>query len=511
MSEKNMDTSAKSLSSAGGLLFRTLKALTIATIPLMLVPGILLSVAVLGQRYFGWMAFWKGLLCLSVCTLIPAGLSHLALSYQRKNRQGGTAVTALQLLAYAVSPPVCLILSLLFWPSTTQNGIGGILFPWLGVFITLEICWVMTVQRIPQSYTQSFSFSQFGQCAGIYLVPMALMALFADTIPSSYAVEPLALSFGLYTAITGVVINQQNIDIMMERRRHDKASLPGKIRVYNLLLTTGLLALVFLGLLFSNQIGGALIWVLKKCGLLLAYLIILIFWLFSLMQGEEESSGGGGTTSPDLSGLGEGSEGSPWWNLLLVALIAGMIYLLIVNRRRIWAAISGFFHRVLTAIYRFFLNCFHIQELGSEQGYYTEETEELSREKENKTLEGFQNHRQLRRQLRRWRQVTDPVQRVRDGYRLLMMAVKTGSEASGKESALLGIHRPRPISPSDTTGEILQKNLQTSMEDVFRTANPIYDRVRYSEEIPNQEQLTNFSAQVEMGCKNVDFSSKRQR
>lgn len=477
-------------------LFAVLKGLTIACVPLMLVPGIFISVSVFGQQYYSWPDFWKGAFALGAATLLAALLGLLAVRYvERKTNPKITVL--LQVLSYAASVPVCLLLACLLWPARPDAGFPLSLVPWLPSFAVLELCWFFTVRRIPGSYTKSFSMMDFVRCAAIYLAPLLVLLLLEKNITASYNIMPMAFSFGIFTAITAVVINQQTIDIMMERRRHDKASLPAKIRVYNLMMIVGLLLVVFVGLLFAEQIGAGLVWALKRILLLVIYLFMFLFWIAGAAQGGssgggEEASGGGN----ELASLAANEEASPIWNIVIVVLIAAVIYLVIVNRRRIWDAVSGFFSKLLSWLYHFFLDSFKIQELGSAEGYYTEEAEALSREETPAKTAGFRSKRELKRALRSWQKTEDPVLRVRDGYRLLMMAAN--SQGSG-------------LVPSDTTGRILEKSRESVLESAFSQANPVYDRVRYGGFVPDAAELSGFAAGVEEGCLSVDVKKKKEK
>jgi len=479
-------------------LFKLLKAMTVAEIPLMVIPGIFISVAVLGKVHFGWSDFLRGILALAIVTVLASILGYIAVRYDSREKEpdfSKAKATALKLIAYAVSPVVSLPLALLFWPIRPEVGLYGYLAPWLPAFLTLEICWVLTVQTIPGSYTMSYSTNDFMICAGIHLIPIAVIELLRPLMPYvSYDVIPMALSFSVYTIIGCIVVNQQNIDIMMERRRHDKASLPGKIRVYNLLLICGLLILVFSGLLIGEQLGTAIIWMLKRFGLAIIYLIVLAFKLMSLGQGGGGSGGGDGGGTPDMSGLGEGAKESPIWDFILLLIIAFALYALFSNRRRIWEHISELFVKFVTKLYHFFLDCFKVQELGSTEGYYTEEAEDISSEERFAPINGFKNKREMKRALKQWQKTSDPEQRVRDGYRLLMMASRT---------------QDKDLKVSDTTGEILDKNRQSSLETAFAQANPIYDRVRYDGAVPDAAELSGFAAKVEESCLAVDVKKKK--
>lgn len=474
----------------GQALFAVLKAMTIAEVPLLLVPGIFLSVSLFGRQHFDWKCFWIGLLCLAVVTVLASLLGAAAVRYDRRKESSvhfDAAVSAsLKILAYAVSPAVCLGLTLLVWPVHSLLG-------WISGFVVLELCWIYSVQRVPGSYTQSFDMSDVIKCAGVYLVPIGALKLMEANIPVSYDIMPMAFSFCVFIMMGYIIMNQQNIDLMMERRRHDKTSLPGKIRVYNLMLVAALLILVFSGLFFANQIGAALIWVLKKVGLLFIYVFVFLIWLASLGKGQDSGGNGGGGIS-DLSGLAQDSQGSNWWNLLLILLIAVLVYLIVSNRKRIWEAICGFFSKLAAALYHFFLDCFKIQELGSAEGYYTEEIEELDREERPTQPEGFRSRYAMKKALRHWRKTPDPVERVREGYRLLLMAYQTQKKA---------------IASSDTTGQILMKNRGGALEDAFTEATPVYDQVRYDGSIPDAAVLSGFAEKVEESCLAVNMKKKQ--
>ena len=74
------------------------------------------------------------------------------------------------------------------------------------------------------------------------------------------------------------------------------------------------------------------------------------------------------------------------------------------------------------------------------------------------------------------------MQKVRDGYRLMVMTSKTG------ESGVVS---------SDTTGQILGKNRETPMEPIFKQMNPVYDRVRYGDIAPSAEEVSAVGKEIE--------------
>ena len=115
-------------------LFQLLKAMTVAELSLMLIPGIFLSVAVLGKVHFGWNDFLRGLFALALVTVLAALLGYLAVRYDSHEKEAdfskGKAI-ALKLIAYAISPIVSLPLALLLWPLRPEVGLYGYLAPWL--------------------------------------------------------------------------------------------------------------------------------------------------------------------------------------------------------------------------------------------------------------------------------------------------------------------------------------------------------------------------------------------
>lgn len=473
-------------------LFLLLKGMAVAFQPLCVLPLMALSHILLGDGVFGWPQMGAAFTGVLLAGLGGALIGGLLSWYSQKTSANQNISKFLRIMMFVSAPVFCLLLALLLWPQNAQAGIkiwDGLptYFGW-GIFVlanaaALTAGWVLTARNMPGSYTASFSMTNFVRGALVYAVSLGFIYFYGSSVPITLDVVTLSIPFALMTVIALVLMNQGNIDSMMERRRHNKASLPGKIRLYNLIMIAGMLLIIFSGLLFGNQIFAGLIWLGKKLLLLIIYIILGILWILGRNQKDDASGSGGG--QPDTSiyeTLAQGAETSPWWNLMYVLLIGLLVYLIVSNRKAIFRSIRGWFSKIGTAVYNFLMGRFHFQEMGAEEGYYTDDVEVLSQDDKPQETASFRTKRELKKALKQWQKLTDPVEKVRGGYRLMVMTAKTGSSG---------------IVSSDTTGQILGKNRETALEPVFEQMNPVYDRVRYGDTPPSAEEVSAIGKEVE--------------
>ncbi len=470
-------------------LFLLLKGMAVAVQPLSILPLLAVCNLTLGGGIFGWAQMARISAGMALAGGFGALLGWISCRYDNRPAPQKSVSKSLHIMMYTAAPIVCLLIALLLWPVPADVPDIVIrrtahLFLCTGILIA---GWILAARNMPGSYTTSFEFSHFIRGSGIYVAALVFIAFFNDTIPVQFHVATLSLSFGITVVFSIILMNQGNIDSMMERRRHNKASLPGKIRLYNLIMIAGLLLIIFSGLLFGNQIFAGLIWLGKKILLLVIYIIMFI--LSVLGRGQEDGEVGG-SGKPDTSiyeTLAQGAATNPLWNILYVLLIALAVYLLVSNRKAIFRSIRGWFSRIGTAIYNFLMGKFRFRELGAEEGYYTDDVEVLTQDDGPKESASFRTKRELKKALKQWQKLTDPVEKVRGGYRLMVMTAKTGNTG---------------VVSSDTTGQILGKNRETPLEPVFEKMNPVYDRVRYGDTSPSAEEVSAIGREVEAAFEN---------
>jgi len=468
-------------------LFLVLKGMAVAVEPLCVLPLLAVARLMLGGGVFSWKEMGFAFIGLLVAALGGALAGWVSCRYDQKPDAQKSVSKSLHIMMYAVAPIVCFLTAMALWPVISDESEILVKYMWgLHLFASTGILiagWVLTARNIPGSYTSSFQFSHFLRGAGIYALSLVFIAFFNETHPVELNIVTLSLPFSVLVTFSVILMNQGNIDGMMERRRHNKASLPGKIRVYNLIIITGMLAVVFAGLLFGNQIFAGLVWVGKKLLLLVIYIIMGILWILGRAHPDDESGGGGGKQDTSVyETLAQGATTSPLWNIVYVLLIALAVYLLVTFRKQIFRSFRSYFSRIGTAIYNFLMGRFKVRELGAEEGYYTDDVEVLTQEDGSQETEAFHTKRELKKALKQWQKITNPVEKVRGGYRLMVMTAKTGDSG---------------VIPSDTTGQILGKNRETSLEPVFRQMNPVYDRVRYGDIAPTPEEVSAIGKEVE--------------
>ena len=474
------------------VLFILLKGLSVAFQPLCVLPLLALSSILLNGGIFGWPQVGTAFLGVLLAGAGGALMGGLVCWYSGKPAANENVSKLLRGMMFVSAPVFSLLIALLLWPQSAQTGIiewRGVpfYFSWAIFFLmnaaVLTAAWVLAARNMPGSYTTSFALNHLVRGALVYVISMGFIYFYGSEIPITFNISTLSLPFCLMVVMALILLNQGNIDSMMERRRHNKASLPGRIRVYNLIMVVGMLAVIFAALLFGNQIFAALVWTAKKLLLLIVYIVMAILWL--LGRGRQDDEAGGGEGKPDTAiyeQLAKGATSNPWWNILYILLIALAVYLLVSNRKAIFRSIRDWFSRIGAAIYNFLMGRFQFRDLGAEEGYYTDDVEALTQDDRPQESAAFHNKRELKKALKRWQRLTDPVQKVRDGYRLMVMTSRMG------ESGVVS---------SDTTGQILGKNRETPMEPVFRQMNPVYDRVRYGDMAPSPEEISAVGKEIE--------------
>ncbi len=283
---------------------------------------------------------------------------------------------------------------------------------------------------------------------GIYIVT-TLFSYFAFSISASEKLRPpvqtaIIVSFLAELCLAALLINQSGIYDKASRRRETKTMLPHGLSGYNaalvLLFTGAGLALY----LFSDKI----VWFLWEVVRLIVRLILALMrvptdFFVPAVEGEE----------PDE--LFNYNEPSEWWNVMtLIAII-----LIIVFRKQLWAWLKS----IGRAILRFFSR----DAAESEEPLgFVDLLEELPSPKKKKSQ--ALTDAQL---LRKYRAQTDPLQKYRLGYRLLLRKMNRTSAH---------------IVPSDTVSAHLEKGRRVYGEAL----SPIvggYNAVRYHGEDAGSE------------------------
>lgn len=285
---------------------------------------------------------------------------------------------------------------------------------------------------------------------GIYIV-VTLFSYFAFSFSAAEELRPSVQnavigSFLAELCLAALLINQSGIYDKASRRRETKTMLPHGLSGYNaalvLLFTGAGLALY----LFSDKI----VWLLREIVRLILMFILYLMQTFG--QTMETVPGEGG----DLSEMLPKSSPFEFWNILAVLLA---IALIIVFRKQLWAWLKN----IGRAIRDFFSR--DVAESGEPLDFVDlfEEAPSLKRKKAQ-TLTDAQI-------LKKYRAQTDPLQKYRLGYRLLLRKMNRANA---------------DITPSDTASAHLEKGRRVYGE----TLSPIvegYNTVRYHEEDAGSE------------------------
>ena len=88
----------------------------------------------------------------------------------------------------------------------------------------------------------------------------------------------------------------------------------------------------------------------------------------------------------------------------------------------------------------------------------------------------------LKKRLKEWRKLTDPVQKIRTGYSLLR------NYAEIQETG---------ITPADTVREAEKKLRLKPYFGFFAENSTVYEKVRYGEKAPDPQDVSRFSQDVE--------------
>ncbi len=400
------------------------------------------------------------------------------------------AITFLTLLAYLLSAALCL-------------GVSVWVYGWLtGLMagLVLYFCWIHLFRSAEKNYTGLVSMVEYVVTGGIYLAGFIAVFLIqlvyqltyfpAETVTLSFGIgmEPLVLAFAVYTVSMGFLLNQSNLDRTMESMKHSKASLPQKIRLYNMFLVGAVMALLVVGFFFRDQILGFLAWAGKT--LLYIFLMGISYLIKLLTMGPSISGGEDGT--PEIN-PGESvfqAAGNPFWDLILLVLLLGLVvFLLSPPGRRLLKRIISLPKKAIQALCRWVSPKMRENMASESQEYYTDHEEDLLQTmKTGKAKRG--RKQSLKKRLKEWRKLTDPVQKIRTGYSLLRNDIEI---------------REPGITPADTVREAEKKVRLKPYFGLFTENGALYEQVRYGEKEPDLKDVSRFSQDVEQ------FFSSRQK
>lgn len=262
----------------------------------------------------------------------------------------------------------------------------------------------------------------------------------------------------MLAAAYGISRNQGNLDFLMERRGHSFSHLPARIRYYNIRLLGMILAGTAIFFLLCFPISF----------LAQEFFDLIRQLIESLPKDEKPYYYENGvlyapvsTPSPEMPE----SEGSPWWNLLSILIIAVLLVLLIRNGKKILRVVLNAFQRFLLAIRRMMTRGQFADPQKVESEYYVDQdivVEDTPLAEEDLTEK--QQLRRWKRQYRQFRRMPEGCDKLRFGYGLAIAGMKL---------------KNFPLSPGDTPLEILDKTASVLQNSHLTCTTPIYNQVRY--------------------------------
>lgn len=262
----------------------------------------------------------------------------------------------------------------------------------------------------------------------------------------------------ILSAAYGVSQNQGNLDFLMERRGHSFSHLPARIRYYNIRLLAIILAAMTVFFLLCFPISS----------LVQEFFNLIRQLIASIPKGESYYENGVlyapvQTPAPEAEMPAGGS--SPWWNVLTVLIIIGLLVLLIRNGKKILRAILNTFQRFLLAMRRLMTRGQFADPQKIESEYYVDEdivVEDAPLVEEDLTEK--QQLRRWKRQYRQFRRMPGGRDKLRFGYGLAIAGMKL---------------KNFPVSPGDTPLEILDKTASVLQNSHLTCTTPTYNQVRY--------------------------------
>lgn len=270
--------------------------------------------------------------------------------------------------------------------------------------------------------------------------------------------------------------NQGNIDYLMERRRHDLAHLPKKIRRYNVFLLCGLFVCLLVLFAFREPLIEFLWDVLRALRSVLYVIITFFLWLLSKLPG------GRAVEEPadqEMGGMGEESIEAGIaidWTILAVI---GLALLFFVYRRQIlswlsdkWGLLCDLLHRLL------FSSKERVQAVGH-HSYYDDVVETLTQEERGfRRKNSVQTPRNWKREYRRYKKLSGE-ERVRFGFRLWMSWLTLQGEQ---------------VRPSATVSDILTLTEKYLKDDRKDDASHGYEKLRYSAQQFDEQSVASMDA-----------------
>jgi hypothetical protein len=273
----------------------------------------------------------------------------------------------------------------------------------------------------------------------------------------------------VFVVLSMLYKNQEALDInLLSRKCEDKASLPHRIRSFNVISVLSMTAIVFLLFYFK----GIMVFLLETAGKILGFLIMVFFKIMALLMpgGTEGGAQHGEMQKPELPV--DESKGSPILDIifkLLFLIIA--IYLLYRIAPVMFRKLKALMEKVFDIIKRLF--ALGKSDAKKDIEEYIDEIEILK--PTEKLKNGNIKKRKTSRSLRGLKKISDPVKRIRYMYALLLDMLNAKRQL---------------IKPEFTVREICREvsplmNSEEAMKDFTR----IYENVRYGDRVPGSSEI----------------------
>ena len=292
-----------------------------------------------------------------------------------------------------------------------------------------------------------------------------ILAKYHDYFHGYFNVLAGLAAFFCITAI--IITNQKTLDYnIYVKRGVDASGVQKKLRSYNIKA----LILIMLIIILMFNAKGIVVEAYKIAIQITAWIIFGFFYIMGLLYPMSEGTGGEETGSPDM-GLPKGESGNP-----LVSTILTIIVVIVCAAILIWVLprfVRAFIEKmksVWNKLAIFFRNFFAIKntDMKLEFEEFVDHVEIIKEARDNRDVK-----RKFRAALRGFKNVNDPILRIRHIYRTIIYSYKD----------ILGISR------SDTAGEILEKSRKLGIDAEFGEITDTYEKARYGGIAPSEESL----------------------
>ena len=266
-----------------------------------------------------------------------------------------------------------------------------------------------------------------------------------DTVIASFAIE--------FTA-AALLVNQSGIFDRANMRKETRSSLPKGLTAYNAALILGFTVTGLAFTVFRKQI----VWLLQQ---MIRAVVMAVFFIIKLFTAERMT-----TEIPEEGELGTGLYSENHIPYLIEALfIIAVITLIIVFRKRIFAAIKVFFARLGALLSG--------RPEVSQHPEFTDVFEDYSTDRSRRAVRD-----NIYAVKRRYAAEKDPAKKYRLGYRLLLFRIKAVNQR---------------LTPADTVSVQTERGAARFGHDELAAVASVYEDIRYNNAVPTDSQLSALS------------------